>query len=89
MSSKNIPIDKSILASAVTTGTIVCHGESISTGSNARKKYYIPQEFLEGFNTPEDKTTIDGIPLAEYINNAIDVRLRQILKEVSHQRLKP
>ena len=83
MSSANIPINsQSILTSAATTGTIVCHGESISTGNDARKKYYIPQEFLEGFNTPEDKTTIDGIPLAEYINNAIDVRLRQILKEM-------
>lgn len=57
---------------------------------------YQHAEFKEGFNTPSKQTTIDGIPLDEYlkhmtidgipftdyVENIVDVRLRAILKEM-------
>lgn len=78
----------------ITTGTI----KSISATDCSSKKYnvYLPAEFKEGFNTPSKQTTIDGIPLDEYVKhmtidgipftdyveNIVDIRLRAILKEM-------
>lgn len=79
---------------AATTGTI----RSVSATDCVSHKYNVYQhaEFKEGFNTPSKQTTIDGIPLDEYlkhmtidgipftdyVENIVDVRLRAILKEM-------
>lgn len=76
-SNRYIPISDNTIT---TTGTI----RSVSATDCSAKKYnmYLPAEFKEGLNTPSDRTTIDGIPLTEYIEHIVDIRLRAILKEM-------